>query len=218
MQSFLWILLTVFPSKKNLSIIFPNTEFGVAWFLSPYLYPFFMSLDYSWYFVMGNILWWWKKNRINLIIFSGIENDEVVWLGKNSDFKMWSNGISLTMHFAQPLKSVASVWDNFDSHCTIQLLYTCWKFEIRVLNMRFMCAPFCRSKHTTLTQTFAKQNQNQSRMLKHVLCVRSLSQNQLKHTLHLFYSCSVTRKKFNFSFPYVAIFSMEFGSEVARTP
>lgn len=118
----------------------------------------------------------------------------------------------------QPLKSVASVWDNFDSHCTIQLLYTCWKFEIRVLNMRFVCAPFCRSKHTTLTHTFAKQNQNQSRMLKHVLCVRSHSQNQLKHTLHLFYSCSVTRKKFNFSFPYVAIFSMEFGSEVARTP
>lgn len=35
----------------------------------------------------------------------------------------------LTMHFAQPLKSVASVWDNFDLHCTTTPSHTCWKFE-----------------------------------------------------------------------------------------
>lgn len=185
-------LIDRFSSKTNTSINFPNTEFGVAWFLSPYLYPFFMSLDYSWYFVMGNILWWWKKNRINLIIFSGIEyDDEVVWLGKNSDFKMWSNGISLTMHFAQPLKSVASVWDNFDSHCTIQLLYTCWKFEIRVLNMRFMCAPFCRSKHNN-THTYNRKTRPKPKpnVEACTLCSFSFSKSIKAHTsLVLFMLC-----------------------------
>lgn len=91
----------------------------------------------------------------------------------------------------QPLKSVASVWDNFDSHCTIQLLYTCWKFEIRVLNMRFMCAPFCRSKHNN-THTYNRKTRPRPKpnVEACTLCSFSFSKSIKAHTsLVLFMLC-----------------------------